>query len=122
MTAESLIETHGLLVNVERETEAVDDSGSVYVAEDVPIVASNVRMFIQPRGGDEAVRYGRDNERTFHVVYAKVGTDVQSGDRITGGDLGTRVLEVQSVRKPGEFASGGMAHLVIEAEETAGGT
>lgn len=116
MSAEALIRTKGKLVDVERPTFAKDAGGSV-----VPVYAVHLtseRIFIQPASGAEAVRYGRESNRKFIQAFAFVGRDIQAKDRLTGGHLGSRKLDIQSVRTPGEFGQGKLAHQVLECEET----
>lgn len=117
MSAESLIRAKGTIWTVERRIEATDAAGSVTWTWSTHIAGA--RIFVQPQSGSEAVRYGRENSRKFHLAYAPVSLDVRPADQLRRG---SRTLDVQSVRKAGEFTSGPMAHLVIEAQETDGGT
>ena len=116
MSADTLIRTKGIRVNVERATEVNDAAGSVTWTWSS--YYSGIKVFIQPASGSESIRYGRENNRKFHLCFTNVRYDIRPQDRLTGGQLGTRVLDIQSVRKAGEFTSGPLAHLAIEAEET----
>ena len=119
MSVHSLVSTHGQLVNVQRRTTAQDAGGDPVGTWAAHL--SGVRMFIQPGGGAESVRYGRENTRGFVVCYVEPGPDITAGDRLTGAYLSGRILDIQSVRKPGEFASdGSLSHLVLECQETDG--
>ena len=118
MSVNSLILTKGKLVNVERRTTTQDTGGD-------PVgtwagVYAGVRVFIQPASGGEAVRYGRENTRRFVQAFARVGPDIRPDDRLTGGYLGSRILDIQAVRNPGEFQTGALAHIAMECEETDG--
>ena len=118
MSATSLIASKGILCNVERRTTASDAAGSQTGTWAVNI--ANARVFVQPASGSESLRYGRESNRGFVLCYTEVGQDITAADRLTGGDLGTRILDIQSARNPGEFpTTSRLAHMVLECEETA---
>ena len=118
MSATSLIASKGILCNVERATGASDVAGSRTKTWAVNI--ANLRAFVQPASGSEAIRYGRESNRNFILVYVEPGQDILAADRLTGIDLGTRILDIQSARNPGEFpTTSRLAHMVLECEETA---
>lgn len=117
MTAISLIDRLGRRVNVERRTDTVDASGSVVTTWSVHLLG--IAAFIQPASGAEALRYGRESNRKFHRVYVAPELDIRPSDRLTGGDMGTRILDIQAVRLAGELPTGNaIAHKVLECEET----
>ena len=117
MSAPSLIASKGIICNIERRTEASDAAGSQTGTWAVNI--ANARVFVQPASGSESLRYGRESNRGFVICFTEVGQDIIAADRLTGVDLGTRILDIQSVRTPGQFTSGRLAHMVLECEETA---
>ncbi len=112
-----MIRTKGLRCNVERRTDARDAAGSVVPTWAVHI--NSLRAFVQPASGSETIRYGRESNRKFHVVYVEPGQDILAADRLTGIDLGTRILDIQAVKTPGELQSSqATRHTVLECEET----
>ncbi len=121
MSVQSIIRGKGITVNVERRTESLDSAGSVKWPWAVNL--SSVKLFAQPSSGSEAVRYARENVRGFAVYYAEPGQDIVEADRLTGGDLASRILDIQHVRTPGEFGvDNALAHMAIECQETEGAT
>ena len=116
MSAEALIRTKGIRCNVQRRTEAIDAAGSVTWTWGNHL--AGVKIFLQPASGSEAIRYGAESNRKFVIGYARARLDIRPTDRLTGGQLATRVLDIQSVRRAGEFDRGPLAHLVLECEET----
>ena len=116
MTAESLIRTKGIRCNVQRAATSQDASGSVLLTWAGHL--TSIPIFIQPATGDETVRYGRENDRITHTGYTLTTYDINPTDRLTGGNLGSRVMDIQSVIKAGEFDSGPLAHQVLVLEET----
>ncbi len=117
MSVASIIATKGLRCNVERRTESTDAGGSVTLAWAVNI--AGMQAFVQSASGAEALRYGRESNRKFVPVYVNAGQDIVASDRLTGVDLGPRILDIQNVRTPGELQAGqALRHMVLDCEET----
>lgn len=116
MSASALIRTKGIRCNLQRRTQAKDAAGSVTWTWGNHI--SGIKVFVQPASGAESIRYGRESNRNFVIGYCLARLDVRPADQLTGGQLGTRVLDIQSVRLAGEFTSGPLSHQVLEMEET----
>ena len=116
MSASALIRTKGLLCNLQRRTDAVDAAGSPTWTWGT--LRAGVRVFLQPASGAESIRYGRESNRNFLIGYCSATLDARPADQLTGGQLGSRVLDIQSVRLAGEFTAGPLAHKVLECEET----
>ena len=117
MSASALIQAKGPRWTVKRRSESVDASGASTWTWGT--IYGGVRIFWQPQSGSESIRYGRENSRKFMLGYAPVTLDIRPSDIC---ERGARTIDIQSVRKAGEFETGPMAHLVLEGEETDGGT
>lgn len=99
MSVASLINDKGVLATVRRASFTTDDSGHptpTYTTQ------GQILVFLQPRSGNETVRYGRDNSETLAISYVKRNADVKSGDILL---VGTDVWRVENVRIPGTFSS-----------------
>lgn len=112
MSALSLINSKGVQVRIERATVTADTGGGQVQTYGL---VSYTRMFIQPSGGDESIRYGGESNRRYLTGYAPVNCGLRDGDRIVWG---SRRFDVQIHNAAGEFTSGALSHLVVELEET----
>jgi head-tail adaptor len=114
MSVANLIQTRGVSVTIYADTQTtVDSGGSVITTAGAGTAAT---AFIQPRSGSEAVRYGRENNRDFFVMYFLPSVSIRAANRVV---YGSRTFDIQHVRKPDERVSGQtLAYIIAEAEET----
>ena len=119
MSASSLIRTRGKRMLLQSRTDAIDSGGGATWTWSVGTV---VKVFMQPRSGSEAVRYGRENNREFGVGYMSASVTPNKTDRLAwtpAGGTTTRYFDIQSVRRPDERISGqSLSHIQFEYEET----
>jgi hypothetical protein len=110
----TLIDKHGVEVNLERATTSVDASG--FPVRSYSTTSSFAVAFVQPQSSSEPVQYGREERVITHKVYFKSGVVLQSDDILV---VGTRRLKVLGVLDPGLFVTSGyhMAHVIADCVE-----
>ena len=114
MSVAALIRTRGVAVTLHAVTQATVDAGGGVITTSATGVAATA--FIQPKSGAESVRYGRENNRDFFIMYFDPGVTITAGSRVV---YGTRTFDVQAVRRPDERTSSQtLAYITAECEET----
>jgi hypothetical protein len=110
----TLIDKHGVTLNLERATISVDASG--FPTRSLSTTSDFATGFVQPQSSSEPVQYGREERVITHKVYLKSGVVLQSDDILV---VGTRRLKVLGVLDPGLFVTSGyhMAHIVADCVE-----
>lgn len=112
MSASMLITKRGKDCYTKRPVVTKDSGGSPVSVFTTSLIS--FKADIQPRSGNEGVRYGRENNRYDYKAFALVGLDIQEQDRLHCGD---RVYDVQFVWNR-DGATDPCGHMVIGLEET----
>lgn len=112
MSATMIINRKGVECSTKRPVVTLDAARSpisTYVNQILSIV-----VFIQPRTGNEMVRYGRENNRYTHIGYAAPLQDVLEQDQLYSGG---KMYDIQYVWNRDGKASP-LGHMVLELQET----